>query len=85
MAQYSELPPLKPLHPDGSLNSGKLLKLERFSTEELLISLIPGRPDCLKTRQDGTILDGHHRICILRRRGVNVDDLPRDVIVKEQE
>lgn len=47
-------------------------------------SLIPGQKDCLKTRPDGTILDGHHRIHILRQRGVDVDvdALPREVNVK---
>ena len=50
------------------------------------MSLMPGRDEgCLKTREDGTILDGHHHVCILRRRGMDVDQLPREVIVKEQE
>jgi hypothetical protein len=85
MAESSEFASLKPLHPDSSLNAAKLAKMMRLSTEELLASLVPGRADCLKTRRDGTILDGHHRIYILRQRGVDVDNLPRDVIVKEQE
>jgi hypothetical protein len=85
MSDSSKFPPLKPLHPDSSLNAGKLAKMVRLSTEELLTSLVPGLPDCLKTRRDGTILDGHHRIFVLRQRGVDVDNLPRDVIVKEQE
>jgi hypothetical protein len=32
---------------------------------------------------DGTILDGHHRIKILKSRGVNVDVLPREIIVRK--
>lgn len=83
MADFSKFSSLKPLHTDTSLSAGKLRKMALLSTEELLASLVPGRPDCLKTRQDGTILDGHHRISILRQRGVDVDNLPRDVIVKE--
>lgn len=55
-----DLPPLRPLHPDSSLNPSKLEKLERSSTEALLKSLIPGVSDSLKARPDGTILDGHH-------------------------
>jgi hypothetical protein len=31
-------------------------------------------------RQDGTVLDGHHRIAVLRERGVAVDTLPREVV-----
>jgi len=85
MADSQQFPPLKPLHPDSSLNGSKLAKMDRLSTEELLASLLPGQDGCLKTRRDGTILDGHHRICILRSRGIAVDRLPRDIIVREQE
>jgi ParB-like chromosome segregation protein Spo0J len=83
MADSQKFPPLKPLHPDSSLSAAKLAKMERYSTEELMASLLLGLKDCLKTRPDGTILDGHHRVCILRQRGVDVDNLPRDIVVKE--
>jgi len=76
-------PPLQPLHLDNSLNAAKLAKLERLSTEALLASLLPGQAGCLKTRPEGTILDGHHRIHILRQRGVDVNDLAREVVVKD--
>lgn len=85
MADSLKFPPLKPLHPDSSLSAAKLTKMERSTTAELLASLLPGLKDCLKTRPDGTILDGHHRVYILRQRGVDVDTLPRDVVVKESE
>ena len=86
MADSGQFPPLKPLHPDNSLNIGKLSKFDCLSTEVLLASLVPGQNEgCLKTRPDGTILDGHHRICILRNRGVDVDELPREIIVRGQE
>jgi hypothetical protein len=76
-------PPLRPLHSDASLNLAKLLEMERRTTDVLQNSLLPGKKDCLKTRPDGTILDGHHRIYILRKRGVDVDVLPREIVVKE--
>jgi ParB-like chromosome segregation protein Spo0J len=76
-------PPLKPLHPDASLSPAKLGEMERRTTDILQSSLLPGQKEPLKTRPDGTILDGHHRIYILRRRGVDVDALPREIIVKE--
>ena len=76
-------PVLKPLHPDASLSPAKLGDMERRTTDVLQNSLLPGQKDSLKTRPDGTILDGHHRIYILRKRGVNVDALPREVIVRE--
>jgi hypothetical protein len=75
----SDLVPLLPLHRDGTLSAAKLAQLDCFSTEILRQSLVPGQKDCLKTRPDGTILDGHHRIFLLRRRGVDVDSLPREI------
>src|SRR5580698_10456401 len=80
-----QYPPLKPLHLDSSLNAAKLSLMERLSTDTLLLSLMPELEGCLKTRPDGTILDGHHRIYILRQRGVDVDGLPRDIVVKDQD
>jgi hypothetical protein len=85
MADSNQVPSLRPLHPDSALNAQKLGTMEKLSTDTLVTSLLPGTRACLKTRPDGTILDGHHRVYILRRRGVNVDGLPRDVVVKEQE
>lgn len=85
MPDSAPKPPLKALHPDTSLNPGKLAAMDRLSTESLLASLLPGGSNCLKTRTDGTILEGHHRIHILRKRGVDVDNLPRDVMMKEKE
>jgi hypothetical protein len=85
MVDLPQHPPLKALHLRSTLNTSKLAQMERLSTETLLISLLPGVQGCLKTRADGTILDGHHRIHILRQRGVNVDRLPRDIVVKDQD
>ena len=86
MTDSIQQPPLKPLHSDGDLNPAKLAGFDKLSTEVLLGSLLPGNDKgCLKTRRDGTILDGHHRICILRKRGVDVDKLPRETIEKTLE
>ena len=76
-------PPLKPLHSETSLVQSKLDYFGRLSTDDLKASLQSGNKDSLKTRPDGTILDGHHRIAILRSRGVEVDVLPREIISKE--
>jgi len=84
MVELPQYPPLKSLHLDSSLNPAKLAKMDRLSTEALRTSLMPGLEGCLKTRPDGTILDGHHRVHILRQRGFDVDSLPRDVVVKDQ-
>lgn len=53
------------------------------TTAVLLASLGLGQRDCLKARPDGTILDGHHRVYVLRSRGIDVDTLPREIIVRE--
>ncbi len=75
-------PPLKPLHPDESLLQLKLNQYARLTSEELIESLLPGQPGALKARPDGTMVDGHHRIKILRDRGIDVDALPREIIPK---
>lgn len=78
-SSFSE-PPLKPLHADGSLLPLKLKNYGMFTTEYLIESLKPGEEGSLKVRTDGTIIDGHHRIKLLRDRGVDVDSLPREII-----
>jgi hypothetical protein len=79
---YSQ-PPLRPLHPDSSLSPATLQGLGRRSTPELIDSLRPGQPEALRVRPDGTIINGHHRIKILRDRRVDVDALPREVIPRD--
>lgn len=76
-------PPLKALHPEASLIPSKLDYFNRLSSDDLMLSLQVGQKDSLKARPDGTILDGHHRIAILRSRGVGVDFLPREIISKD--
>lgn len=75
--------PLKMLHPDSSLSRPKIDQYRKLSTPELIDSLRPGQPGSLKARPDGTVIDGHHRLIILRERGVDVDALPREVISKD--
>jgi ParB-like chromosome segregation protein Spo0J len=76
-------PPLKPLHPDSSLSPAKLADYDRASTASLIDSLRPGQAGSLKVRPDGTIVDGHHRIRVLRSRGVDIDALPREIVLKD--
>ena len=76
-------PPLQPLHHTSLLNRVKLNQYARLTTAELVQSLVPGEPGSLKVRTDGTILDGHHRIEILRDRGVDVDKLLREILTRE--
>ena len=71
-------PPLKPLHPDDHLIDLKLEKFRELSTQVLIDSLKPGRENALRVKQDGTVMEGNHRIKILRERHIKVDDLPRE-------
>lgn len=80
---HSHQPLLKPLHADSSLIGSKLETYDKLSDKELIDSLKPGEQGSLKVRHDGTIVDGHHRIKILRDRGVEVDSLPREIIPKD--
>jgi hypothetical protein len=77
-------PPLKALHGEASLIQVKLETFSRVSTAALIESLGPGQLGALKTRPDGTVIDGHHRVKVLRDRGVDVDTLPREIIPKEE-
>jgi len=43
-----------------------------------LRSLEPGE-QLFEGEADGTMLEGHHRIHVLRGRGVDVDALPRQI------
>ena len=72
-------PPLKFLHSESSLIELKLEYFRKISTEDLLESLKPEETGALKTKADGTIMDGHHRITILRERGIDVEKLPREI------
>ncbi len=72
-------PPLKFLHAETSLIELKLEYFRKVSTEDLIESLKPELKGALKTKPDGTIMDGHHRIKVLFERGVDVDKLPREI------
>ena len=75
--------PLRFLHSAESLVTTKLETIRRWPTETILSSLVPGLPGALKARADGTFLDGHHRLWVLLERGVRIDFLPREIILKE--
>jgi len=77
-------PPLKFLHPELTLIASKLAFFERQSTEMILASLSPGQECCLKAQPDGTILEGNHRIYVLRKRGVDIDKLTRAIKTKAE-
>ena len=76
-------PTLKFLHGQELFVPSKLDLFRRLETRALVDSLRVGLPASLKTGPDGTILDGHHRIAVLRERKFAVDALPREVLEKQ--
>lgn len=76
--------PLKALHAEGTLSEPKLERFRKLTTDELIASLRPGEAAALKARPDGTMMEGHHRIAVLRERGVDVDQLPREIVRREK-
>jgi predicted protein tyrosine phosphatase len=79
-AVFTGLRHLKPLH--SSLIQSELDAFHKMGTDDLRRTLAPGQPNCLKARPDATILDGHHRVHVLRTRAEDVDSLPREVVPK---
>lgn len=78
-------PPLRFLHSEGILSQVKLERFRTMGTAELVESLRPGQFGALRTRMDGTVLEGHHRLVVLRERGIDIDVLPREVLPQEPE
>lgn len=76
-------PPLRPLHSDATLSKVTLERFRRMPTPALIDSLRPGTPGALKVRPDSTMLDEHHRVAVLRDRGVDVNALPREILHRQ--
>ena len=76
------VPPLKPLHPNSSLSPVKLAQMGRLATDVLERSLIPGQKHSLKTRPDGTISTDIIASMFSVRGGVDVDALPREIVMQ---
>ena len=70
--------PLKSLHSEDLLSQPKLALFRKLETDGLIESLRPGEPGALEVRPDGTMMDGHHRVYVLRERGIDVEALPRE-------
>ena len=80
---FTPRPKLQFLHSESAMIPLKLEAFRRLSSDALKSSLHPGQPGSLKTRMDGTVLDGHHRLCILLERGEDIHQLPREIMGKE--
>jgi hypothetical protein len=76
--------PLRPLHSGATLSQSKLDQFAKMENQDLIESLKPGQPGSLKVSPDGLMIDGHHRVQILRDRGIDVNALPREIVAKDQ-
>jgi RHS repeat-associated protein len=70
--------PLTSLHPDSSLDKSSLDYWHTQRTEDIVDSLRPGQKEPLIVKSDGTIMNGNTRVSVLRSRGYDVDQLPRE-------
>lgn len=70
---------LKLLHAEDVLIELKLEFFRKLTTEALVESLIPDTAHGLKSKSDGTIMDGNHRVKVLLERGFDVDNLPCEI------
>jgi len=66
------------------LDEKTLNHIRKWSTEKIINSLKPGSNQALTVYEDGVIAQGNHRIQVLRERGINVDQLPRENRVREK-
>ena len=71
-------PPLQFLHTAATLIPSKLAHFRTVPTDQLIDSLRPGQAGALKAKADGTLMEGHHRLVVLRDRGIDIDALPRE-------
>lgn len=74
-------PPLRLLHPSESLSASSLDYWSRQSTADITRSLAPGQPESLLVKPDGTVMNGNTLLTILRERGYDINQLPREIYV----
>jgi len=75
-------PPLQLIHTDAVYLSGPgKLSLNYWrtrTTKEIEDSLRPGRPEALRVKPDGRVMNGNTRLKVLLERGEDIDQLPRE-------
>jgi hypothetical protein len=80
----STKPPLRRIHSDQTLETGSsgysLEYWRKQRTDEIVQSLQPGKPEALKVKPDGRIMNGNTRIKVLEERGYDIDSLPREIL-----
>jgi len=77
--------PLRFLHAEQVLSQVTLEQFRKVSTPALIESLRPRQSGALGAKADGTVLEGHHRLIVLRERGINIDALPKETLPHKPE
>jgi hypothetical protein len=49
-----------------------------MNTDDIIESLRLGHVESLRVKENGTIMNGNHRVRDLEERGVNINQLPRE-------
>jgi len=77
-------PPLRRIHSDQTLETGpskfSLDYWRKQPTDDIIRSLQPGNADALRVKPDGRIMNGNTRIKVLEERGVDYQNLPREIV-----
>jgi hypothetical protein len=73
---------LKLIHSDAVYHSGpgkfSLDYWRRLPASDILDSLLPGRPEALRVKPVGRVMNGNTRLKVLLERGIDIDSLPRE-------
>jgi hypothetical protein len=77
-------PPLQRIHSDQTLQSGSsrysLDYWRKQPTDDIIRSLLPSKPQSLRVKPDGRIMNGNTRIKVLEERGYDINSLPREIV-----
>jgi RHS repeat-associated protein len=83
-SQAGELSILRFLHGKELLEqNSNISSIRQMSTQQIIDSLKPGQSGSLKVKPDGTVMDGNTRLRVLEERGVDINNLPRDIHTSE--
>jgi RHS repeat-associated protein len=77
--QAAQFPILRFLH--GRDTQSNIDSIRKMSTEDIIESLKPGpnNPESLQVKMNGTVMNGNTRLRVLEERGIDIQNLPRDI------
>ena len=69
---------LIPLHPDSSLSKATLDSIRKMDTDDIVKSLKRDGLQPMRVKPDGRVMNGNHRLKVLKERGFDTDTLIPD-------